>query len=169
MFLKIEPILLAVTFEKWRTAHYKTLRGGAGHNSIQAIVKNFTRGIEVGYHQMRLYSSYPVDLQKGVIVSPSDIHKTVFWRVTNNMPVEIDLRASGKASLKMLERLIAKPEKPKKQIPLHPCERDMEVFRLHTQEKISTNILAEQYGLSQIRIRTICTDVRKYQDSIASN
>ena len=164
MHLEIDPILLEVTFEKWRAALRKTLRKSADPDSARGIVKNFTSGIEIGYHQMRLRSSYPVDLKRGVIVAPSDIDKTTFWRVTNDTRVEVDLRASGKASLKMLKGLIDKTEKPRRVAPWQPPERDLEIFRLRTQEKAPSKVLAKLYGLSQIRIRTICSDVRKYQD-----
>ena len=164
MQLEIDPTLVDVTLEKWRTALCKTLRKSADPDSARGIVKNFTSRIEVGYHQVRLCSSYPVDLKRGVIVLPSDIHKTTFWRVTNSTPVEIDLHGSGKASLKMLKRLIAEPEKPRRVAPWQPPGRDLEIFRLRTHEKVPSKVLAKQYGLSQIRIRTICSDVRKYQD-----
>jgi len=159
MFLEIDLIRVGATFEKWRTTLCKTLRKNADPDSARGIVKNFTSRIEIGYHQMRLRSSYPVDLKRGVIVAPSDIDKTTFWRVTNDTPVDVDLRTSGKASLKMLERLIVKPEKP----ALLSSDRDREIFRLYSQEKVPTSQLAIQYRLSPNRIRAISAAVRKHQ------
>ena len=88
----------------------------------------------------------------------------MFWRITNSTPVEIDLRTSGKASLKMLERLIAEPEIP----ALLSSVRDRGIFRLFTQENVPVKVLADQYWLSQTRLWAICAAVRKHQSSSVS-
>jgi DNA invertase Pin-like site-specific DNA recombinase len=158
MLLEIDLGLLEITFDKWKDRFSKVLRENDEPDAVRRIVNNFTSGIEVGYSRLRLHSCYPVDLNKEVIVSPTNIRKTKYWFLTSITPVEIDLRASGKTSLKKMKEMLT--EKPTRL----PSERDRGIYRGYAQEKTPVKVLADQYQLSQTRIWAICAAVRRCQD-----
>jgi hypothetical protein len=60
---------------------------------------------------------------------------------------------------KLAPHLADKPPPPRKPRPVNP--RDMEIYRLHTMNKLTIPELAEKYQLSEVRVWGICTAARK--------
>jgi hypothetical protein len=79
------------------------------------------------------------------------------------VPIERSLHDMDRETIQSIyelaPHLAEKPLPPRPPKPVNP--RDMEIFRLHTEDKKTVRELARKYSLSMKSVRGICTRMRK--------
>jgi hypothetical protein len=155
--LQLSSEALEEVFNAWRKQMADTL----GRQDIQAarlLIEKFISKIELGYNQVRIWYRYP--LEAGLIGEKGRGRETLDAR-----PIERSLHDMDRKSIQSIYELA--PHLAKKPLPPRPPRlvnpRDVEIYRLHTEEKKTIRQLAEIYQLSEIRVWNICTSIRKQE------
>lgn len=105
------------------------------------LFPRFVSKIELGYDVAKIWYAYPFeDYQAG------------------RVPVTV---GSFQISLPQIKY----SRKKRKRVHHSPSERDLKIYRLHVDEHVKVKTLAQQFGLSEKRIWSICTAVRKYEQN----
>jgi len=151
---QLSPEALDEVFIAWREQMVDTL----GRQEIQAariMIERFIIQIELGYDQVRIRYRYPLGAGFGRGNEKEMLEAEPIERSLHDMD-----RKSIQTIYKLSPHLAEKPLPPRKPRPVNP--RDLEIYRLHTEENITVRELAGKYTLTMKSIRGICTRMRKY-------
>ncbi len=137
----------------WREQVADTL----GRQDIQAariMIERFIIKIELGYDEVRIWYRYPLGAGLGRGNEKEMLEAEPIERSLHDMD-----RESIQSIYELAPHLAEKPLPPRPPKPVNP--RDLEIYRMHTEEKKTIRQIAEQYQLSEIRVWNICTAIRK--------
>jgi len=151
--LQLSPEALEEVFNTWREQVADTL----GRQDIQAariIIERFIIKIELGYDQVRIRYRYPLGAGLGRGNDKEMLEAEPIERSLHDMD-----RKSIQSIYKLAPHLAEKPLPPRSPRPINP--RDVEIYRLHTVEKKTIRNISEQFDLSETRVWSICTSMRK--------
>jgi DNA invertase Pin-like site-specific DNA recombinase len=155
--LQLSPEALEEVFHTWREQVADTL----GWQDIQAariIIERFIIKVELGYDEVLIRYRYPLGAGLGRGNEKEMLEAEPIERTLHDMD-----RKSIQSIYKLAPHLAEKPLPPRKPRPVNP--RDLEIYRLHTVEKMTIRELSLQYNLSETRVWGICT-TRKKQTGI---
>ena len=129
-----------------------------GRQDIQAariMIERFIINIELGYDQIRIRYRYPLGAGLGRCSEKEILETEPIERSLHDMD-----RKSIQSIYKLAHHLAEKPLPPRKPRPINP--RDLEIYRLHLEEKKTIRELAEKYNLTMKSVWGLCTRVRKH-------
>jgi len=151
--LQLSSEALEEVFHAWRKEMAVTL----ARQDIQAariMIERFIIKIELGYDEVRIRYRYPLGASLGMGNEKEMLEAE---------PIERSLHDMDKNSIQSIYNLAPhleeKPLPPRKPRLVNP--RDLEIFRLHTEENTTVRELAGKYNLTMKSIRGICTRIRK--------
>jgi len=133
------------------------LRATLSRQDIQAariMIERFIIKIEIGYDEVRIRYRYPLGASFGRGNEKEMLDAEPIERSLHNMD-----HKSIQSIYKLAPHLAEKPLPPRKPKPVNP--RDLEICRLHSEEKMTIRELAGKYNLTMKSVWGICTRVRK--------
>jgi hypothetical protein len=120
------------------------------------ILQQFISRIEVSYDHLRLYYRYPLngDFSKDNPASAATLEGHFIDQQISSLPGDCLQSIFDVAPF-----LAPLPRKNRKKRPTNP--RDLEIYRLHTEEKRTIASLAKGFGLAENSVWGICNRVGK--------
>jgi DNA invertase Pin-like site-specific DNA recombinase len=151
--LQLSPEALEEVFHVWR----EQMNDMLGRQDIQVariMIEQFITKIELGYDDVRIRYRYPLGAGLGRGNEKEMLEAEPIERSLHDMD-----QKSVQSIYELAPHLADKPLPPRKPRPVNP--RDLEIYRLHTMNKVTIPELAEKYQLSEVRVWGICTAARK--------
>jgi hypothetical protein len=153
--LKISPEALEKVFENWRTQVITTLLN-EDILAVRVFFKQFITRIEAGYDQVRIFYRYP--LREFFGISNSSALRALEGACLEEQQSIITPEVAASV-FEVAPYLAPRPVYHPPPVPTNP--RDVEIYRLHTEEMRTIPSLAEEFGLKEKSIWGICTKIRK--------
>jgi len=153
--LKISPEALEKVFEDWRKQVMTSLLNEE-ILAVRLIFNQFITRIEAGYDQVRIFYRYPIRelLSLSNPSAPQSLEGACLEGQQSTITPEI-----AASVFEVAPYLAPGPMYHPPPVPTNP--RDIEIYRLHTEEKRSVLSLAKEYGLKEKSVWGICTRMRK--------
>lgn len=136
----VSPEALAVALAVWRGQIEAASQSGDVRVLRDLLFPRFITKVELGYDTARIWYSFPLD----ALTSASIRGATATGSIQTTFMIE------GKKTRQHL-----------KSGPKGPSERDMQIYELHKAGKTARE-LAEQFGLSEMRVWGICWKIKKH-------
>ena len=156
--IQLSPEALEEVFKAWREQITESL----GRQDIQAariLIERFIVKIELGYDQVRIGYRYPLEAGLGRENGKGSLEAEPIERSLHDMD-----QKSIHSIYKLAPHLAEKPLPPRKPRPVNP--RDLEIYRLHMEEKKTIRELAKEFNLKMKSVWGICTRMRKHELSV---
>ena len=153
--LKISPEALEKVFENWRTQVITTLLN-EDILAVRVFFKQFITRIEAGYDQVRIFYRYP--LREFFGISNSSALRALEGACLEEQQSIITPEVAASV-FEVAPYLAPRPVYHPPPVPTNP--RNVEIYRLHTEEMRTIPSLAEEFGLKEKSVWGICTKMRK--------